>query len=172
MTHLRHASRHVHQTVADHLRDGLGSLNWFGPSVPFGEEPIRLETTKAFRGDQLREEIAAGSVYVTLGSEPHPLMQEMGGPLAAQEYPFFVDVFMDAEAVTRALSCDIRDLLLGRFAGFGRGVKVVDQGTGTPVEGMTLSFDDIERVEPEHTLPLHWQAVHATAVVHFNEVVW
>lgn len=172
MSYLRHASRHVHQTVADHVKDGLTSLGWFGPDVPFGEDPITLDTTRAFIGDTLSEEVTAGTVYVTLGREVNPDMEELGGPLASQQYPFFFDVFMTTEAVTRALACDIRDLLLGRIDGYGRGLQVTDYVTGTPVAGMALSFDDIERVAPEHTFPLHWETVHATAVLHFNEVVW
>ena len=68
-----------------------------------------------------RETVTAGLVSITLGDELLVDMEELGGPLAAQGYPFFVDCFEDNEAVTTALATDVRDIFLGRFTGAAAG---------------------------------------------------
>jgi hypothetical protein len=171
MSHLRHASRHVHHSVAAYLEVILGELGWTSAvesERPFGAARVVVKRT----GNVGRRDanLEPGQVYVTLGDEPEPDQQEMGGPLSRQDIPIFVDVLMDEPGLALALACDIRDALLGRFESAARSIDVVDQSTQTPVPGWRIRFEDVERIQPEAMLALDWQVVKVTAEVDFPEV--
>lgn len=170
---LRHASRHVHHTVANYVKAGLDELGWTASSAsqrPFGAAQFVVRTDVAI-SDRERKAISDGLVAVSLGNEAPPDPEELGGAIASQEYPIFVDVFSEVE--THGLTCasDIRDHLLGRFEFSQRWLPVIDQSTATAVAGWRLELDDIERVYPDQPFPIHWQVVKVTAVAHFPEVI-
>lgn len=172
MTWLRHSSRHVHATVLNHVKQQLDALGWLdAATTPFGAPVVNLIDKPLVDGDQIRDEARPGSVFVTLGTEPTPDEEELGGPLAMQQVPIFFDVFADANAHAIALACDIRDILRGRIGG-KRVLDVVDQVTGDPAPGWQLEFTEVERVTPDQRFALHWQAVKVTAEVHYSEEVY
>jgi hypothetical protein len=173
MVFLRHASRHVHASVANYVKAGLTELNWDDPALtPLGAPAVRVQTTSPVAGERLAATVSPGLVAVSLGNEFSPDPQELGGGLHMQEYPFFVDVFMGSEGECTALACDIRDMFLGRFEFAARAIPVVDQVTGTSVDGWKIEFDDIQRITPDHTYSVHWQVVRVTASTYYPEVVW
>jgi len=172
MTYLRHASRHVHHTVANHLKARLDALGWTdAATTPFGATPAKIITTSAVVGTQLDSKVTAGTIAVTLGDEFGPDPQELGGPFTSQEYPIFVDVFQDTSTAALTLASDIRDIFLGRVAGSRRWLDVVDQSTKQPVPGWKIELDDVDRVSPETAMPLRWQVVKVTAIAYFNDVM-
>lgn len=75
---------------------------------------------------------------------------------------------MNAEALALALASDIRDILLGRNGGT-RFLPVINQVDNTVVPGWLLEIDDVERIRPDHALPMSWQVVKATACGYFQE---
>lgn len=171
MTYLRHASRHVHHSVANYLQDQLDELGWSDPEVtPFGATPATLIRTPAIVGESLDKKVTAGTVAITLGDEYGPDHEEMGGPLHAQEYPLFIDIFQSTSAEALALASDIRDVFLGRLPGTQRWLDVTNQVNDRVVPGWKLEFEDVERVQPETVMPLRWQVVKVTAVAYFPEV--
>jgi len=173
MTYLRHASRHVHYTVANYVQAQLTALDWLDPdSTPFGAKPVRIIKTPAVLGDALVGDITAGTVAITLGDEYGPDSEELGGPLYSQEYPIFIDVFQDTHSTALALASDIRDILLARLPGTQRWLDVVNQVNAQVVPGWKLELEDVERVSPETVLPLRWQVVKVTAVAYFPEVTF
>ena len=172
MTYLRHASRHVHHTVANHLKARLDALGWTNAATtPFGATAARVIKTPAVVGTQLASTITAGTVAVTLGDEYGPDLEEMGGSMTSQEYPIFVDVFQDTDAAALTLANDIRDIFLGRITGSQRWLNVINQSTQQPVPGWKLELDDVDRVSPETAMPLRWQVVKVTAVAYFADVL-
>lgn len=175
MAFLRHASRHVHQSLLNMLTEQLATLGWMGPdAVPFGADPVTIIATRPFIGSRLSDQVGATgtTVVFSLGSEAVPGSEELGGALASQDYPFFIDVFSDTEAVGMALSTDIKDILLGRLPGTTRFLTLVDQTTGDAVTSWQVELNDVERVAPEHEFPLQWFAVHVTATAYFPEEVY
>lgn len=174
MTWLRHAGRHVHASVMNEVRDQLTTLGWLAAdSLPFGTanaDVVTLVDTPAFAGDALAQAITSGVVSCTLGDEMPPMEEELGGPLSVQEYPLFFDVFQKTDAAAKALASDIRDILLGRLPGTRRWLPLINQVTNTEVVGWRIELDDVERVGPHATIPLHWQVVHVTASAYFPEV--
>jgi hypothetical protein len=172
MTYLRHASRHVHHTVVNHLKAQLTSLGWTdAATAPFGATPAKVISTPAIVGSQLASTITAGTVSVTLGDEYNPDLEEMGGPFTSQEYPIFVDVFQSTDAGALTLASDIRDIFLGRTIGSRRWLDVINQATKEPVPGWKIELDDVDRVSPETVMPLRWQVVKVTATAYFNDVM-
>lgn len=172
MTWLRHSTRHVFQTLYDHVSEQLAILGWtVAGQTPFGAPLVTLVDKPLVDGDQIRKEAQAGMVFVTLGTELNPEEQELGGPLAIQEIPIFFDVFMDANAHAVALACDIRDILRGRIGG-KRVLDVVNQVTGVAEPGWTFELVDVERVSPDQRFAMHWQSVKVTAETTFQEEVY
>lgn len=173
MTWLRHAGRHVHHSVANYMEQQLTALDWMtAGSVPFGAALVSVRRTPAITGDKLAEGITAGTVAITLGSELPSIEQELGGPLSVQEYPLFIDIFEDSDGAAVSLASDIRDIFMGRLDGTQRWLSVTNQATGVVVPGWKVEFEDVERVTPELTLPLHWQVVKVTAAAYFPEVTY
>lgn len=178
MTYLRHASRHVHASVLDAVKDSLSTLGWLGANtLPFGPRYaalVNFTDAPAIDGDRLAVGIAPGTIAVTLGPEFPTQEQEIGGPTTQQDYPIFFDVFQPTYAAATALANDIRDTLMGRFDGTHRFVTVKDYSgdAPTPVDGWTCELTDIQIIRPEIRLPLHWQVVKVTAEVQFPEVQW
>lgn len=174
MTWLRHAARHVHHSAADYLQAQLEALDWMDPDeTPFGAPPVKIRRTAGILGNKLADDkVVAGTVAITLGSEVAPDEQELGGPLSAQEYPLFIDIFQDSDAAVVSLATDVRDIFMGRMPNSQRWLPVTNQITGAVVPGWKLEFEDIERVTPDATLPLHWQVVKVTATAFFPEVTY
>lgn len=174
MTFLRHAPRHVHQSVVLYIWDQLTQLGWVNTtgSGPFGLPSIKLIESRPFIGGQLDNKITPGTVAITMGNEMSPDLEELGGPLSTQEYPIFCDVFMDGEGAAMALASDIRDAFLGRHATSKRVVPVINQITGTVEPDWKINFENIQRIAPEHTFPLSWHSVHVTAETNFMEVLY
>jgi len=172
MAFLRHAPRHVHYTVAAAIEDPMTAMGWSDPqNTPLGATPLRFLREPPLSGGRTLgvDKVSAGLVTITMGDEPPPAEEEMGGPLSSQEYPIFVDIFMDTEGEATAVASDVRDILLGRFAGTKRIIPVVNQITQTPVDGWQIELDDIERGRPQHNFQIHWQVVKVTATTYFQE---
>lgn len=182
MTWLRHGGRHVQGTVQAYLRECLVELGWANDdpadtstdSLPFGPEQaslVRIRNTPAVTTDgSLSENVTAGVLSITVGDENESLMEELGGPLASQEYPLFFDVFQDTYGTALALATDVKDILMGRLPDTVRSMPVRNMANGAVVSGWMIELDDVIRVQPEHKFPLHWQVVKATATVYFPEV--
>ena len=175
MTHLRHAGRSVHKTVADYLEAQLAILGWKNPdATPLGAKAITITRNPIVIGDQLDPAVTAGLVAISLGDEGASTMDELGGPLSVQEYPIFVDIFQDADATALALATDVRDIFMGRLPGTKRFLDVINAATGQPADGWQIEFEDVERIRPETprlAVP-PWHVVKVTATTYFPEVVY
>lgn len=172
MTWFRHASRHVHHTVANYMVEHLTALNWLNPAdVPFGASVVRVVRTPAIAGEgKLEAGIGPGHVSIVLGSETPSIEEELGGPLSSQEIPLFIDIFQDSDGAAVSLACDIRDIFMGRLVDTKRSLPLINQVNQQEVAGYRMEFEDIERVTPEIRLPIPWQIVKVTAVLYFPEV--
>lgn len=168
----RHSSRHIHNTVANHIEAGLAALSWTDPDAsPLGAPVLSFRRTPAFAGEQVATGVVVGTVAISPGSEVDPDPQELGGPLHLLELPFFVDVFMDNHTHAGAVIEDVRDLLRGRFPDLGsRFIPVVDQVTGTARPGWKIEFTDIEIRTPDTVTALAWKVLKVTASTYFPEV--
>lgn len=167
---IRHSTRHIHATILKRVEDQLEALGWMDPSrTPFGADPVtEVRGTMPNEWEQVAK-LKPGTVAVTLGQEFDAEPAEIGGPLATQEIPFFIDAIMRRESEAQSVLLDVRDLLKGRFAGLPAVVPVLDftSQTPTPVDGWMVSFEDIE-VEMSTMLD-NWWILRCTALVQFTD---
>lgn len=164
MAYLRHAARHVHQTVYDRVEGVLINLGWIGLDPPFGARSVTYQNIRP--NEEELKSLTANTVSVSFGNEPDDVEDEMGGGLLTVEFPFFVDVYAEKEAIALAIASDVKDNLAGRVPGTSRFLTVVDQRTTTPVLGYQLEFTDLVREPVERELVrLFWQVVRCTATL-------
>lgn len=173
MSWLRHASRHVHHTVANYIEHHLAALDWTDPqATPFGAAPVKIMREPVLFGDERDRKIQDGTVAITIGDEDDVDHKKLGGPLVAQEYPLFVDIFAAQEGVALALANDVRDILKGRLPGTQRWHDLINQSNGNVVPGWKLEFEAVYRERPENQPALRWQVVKAEVVAYFPEVTY
>jgi hypothetical protein len=171
MTWLRFAPRHIHGTVCDYLTERLDELGWTDSTPPLGAPQVRIQTFMPPESEL--QHVTAGLCAISMGDEIDAIEEELGGPLHSQEYPIFVDVFMEKEAHALSLATDIRDCFRGRLTNTVRSMPVMDQTQDPPtaVPGWRMEFQDIQR-ERIDRLPIFWHSVKLTAFVEFQEVLW
>jgi hypothetical protein len=164
---LRHSTRHLHRSLFDYLQDRLEDTGWTGDQpINFGCEPVVMQ-------DQLPEEwdqesvLVPGTMALTIGDEAQALGQELGGPLAMIEVPFFVDVFMDTPGTTLALALDIRDILCGRTKNSTRYPMMFNYNVDPEVQasGYSIEIEDVFR----SNIKRNWEVVKFTAVMYFQD---
>lgn len=164
MAYLRHTARHVQQTVNDHVETVLTDLGWIGQDPPFGATPVTFQTVRP--NEEELKSLVANTVAVSFGNEPDDKEEEIGGGLVSVDFPFFVDVYAEKEAIALAIASDVKDHLAGRVPGTSRFLTVVDQRTTTPVLGYQIEFTDLFREPVERELVrLFWQVVRCTATL-------
>ncbi len=166
--YLRHSTRHLHRTMFDYLSSQLELMKWtVDGETPFSVDPVVLQDVLPQEFEE-ESQLVPGTVAVTLGDEADALNQELGGPLAMIEVPFFVDVFMDTPGTTLALALDIRDALCGRTTGSSRYHNVINYNTaGEPsiAPGYTVEVEDVTRVSPKK----NWETVKFTCLMYFQD---
>jgi hypothetical protein len=174
MTFLRHPTRQVHHTVANHLETGLATLGWtVAGQTPFGAPVVDLTTLSGTFGAKEAGTVTDGSAVLSLGPEAGPESEELGGPLHRADLAMVLDVFMSKAAYASTLLEDCRDILLGRLPAPGpRSIPVVDQNAGTAAVGWMLSFGDLELRTPDRINALHWRALAFTVEIRFPEAVY
>lgn len=165
MVYLRHATRHVHQTLIDLVQDWMDSLSWFGPAelVPFGTTPV---TFQVGRMDEATVQKATGNLLaVSFGDEPDQAEIELGGGLVLQEYVMFVDCLADTDAVALAMASDVKDRLQGVAPGTSRFGILKDYTYAPPADPMLdhgFEFTDVQRRKPDVGYRPNWHVVSAT----------
>lgn len=167
MTYLRHAARHVQQTLMDDLEAAMREFSWVD-DPPFGTLPLVFQRT---RMDESEMKSATGNmVAMSFGDEPDYQAEQLGGGLASVEHVLFVDCLGVNDTIALALANDVKDLLAGEAPGYSRYHAVRDytsSETGTAVAGWTCELQDVIRERPLADWRRSWQVVKATAVVYF-----
>lgn len=167
MAYLRHAARHIQQTLMDDLEDDLRTLGWLD-DPPFGTEALRIQRG---RMDESEMKAAEGNlVAMSFGDEPDFTPRELGGGLQSVEHVMFVDCLGVSDSIALALAGDVKDLLAGEAPDTTRFHVVRDyssSATGTPVVGWLCELEDVVRERPLADWRRGWQVVKATAVVYF-----
>ncbi len=166
--YLRHSTRHLHKTLFDYLSDQLATMGWtVDGSVPFNAPVVTLHEVMPDEWEEASV-LEPGTVAITLGDEDAALNQELGGPLATIEVPFFVDCFMDTPGTTLALALDIRDIFCGRTSGSLRIMNVTNYNPSSPTSapGYTVEFEDVVREK----IKKNWEVVKFTACMYFPDM--
>jgi len=172
MTYLRHARRHVHQTVYKHVEHHIGVLGWLSDTTtPFSAPAVDVQGTMPEEYEEIKK-LLPGRLGITLGPVADPKEEEMGadsGGLWSIEYPFFFDCFMENDSQATALADDIFDIVSGRVTNTSRFLKVYDFTASTPVavSGWQIEMGDFVRAKADGFK--NWQITKATATLYYTE---
>lgn len=164
---LRHSTRHLHKSLFQYLSTALTANGWVEGDINFGCPPVILEDVLPEEWDE-ESILKPGTMAITVGDETGALGQELGGPLAMIQIPFFVDVFMDTPGTTLALALDVRDILCGRLAGSTRYPVLYNYNPSTPIPaaGYSVEIEDVLR----QNVKKNWEVVKFTACMYFPDV--
>lgn len=170
MTWLRFAPRHIHQTVVDYLTARLDELDWTTSTPPLGASQLLIQTFRPLESEASR--IKSGTLSIALGDEAAPLDEEMGGPLASQDFDLYVDIFQERDADAVSVATDVRDILMGRLPNCRRSLLVQDhtQNPAVDVPDWRMEFIDVIRLRLEG-VPIGWQQVQCTLHVEYPEEI-
>lgn len=163
---MRHRSRHVLQSVVQHLKTQLTALNW-NTTTGFNEHPVNLV---AYMVDEKDTSIPPNTVAVNFGDESDEVGEELGDGLVSSTWVVFVDVYGENQAVALALADDIKDVFRGRINGLRPYLQLTDFTAVPPTVTMDLlEFDGTERSKPlNNDYRRNWQVVKTTVTCYWN----
>ena len=168
VTYLRHAPRHIQESIADDLETALMALGWLGPTgVPFGTKPVDVQRKRMDESEM--KAITGNTVVISWGDEPDWVEEELGGGLVSVSPVMFVDVVGVSDPISLAIASDVKDVLAGTHPNYSRFHQVRDQ-TQTPpvpVPGWQVEITDVIRERPTADWRRYWQTVKATATVYY-----
>jgi hypothetical protein len=165
-TYLRHAPRHVQETVADDLQTALGTLGWFGPAVPFGTKALDFQRKRMDESEM--KAVTGNTAVVSWGDEPDWVPEELGGGLVSVTHVLFVDVIGVSDPIALTIASDIKDVLSGANT-WSRFHRVRDYSQTPPVEvtGWQAEVTEVMRERPTADWRRYWQTVKATVTVYY-----
>lgn len=117
---MRFRSRHVQQTLSDHIRAGIATLGWIGTNRVFGldrdvriidVEPDEIATNDPAETEALRGRLEGTTMAISIETEDEDLIAELGGPLYRVSMPTVVDVWSDRSSIVMSLASDVKSLL-------------------------------------------------------------
>lgn len=174
MTYLRHATRHVHQTVLDRIRAGLVTDEWLDVAdgaAPFGGDAILWQPRRMKESELLAITTEQSIVAPWFASEPEPEPQELGGGLVMVAHALVIDVIGESDGVSLAITSDIMDRLTGLKPDTSRFEPVYDYSATprTAVVGYQIEFVNVARSRPEaDDMKRTWNVIVADAEVYFT----
>jgi len=167
VTYLRHAPRHIQETIADDLETAMTALGWLGPTgVPFGTKPLEFQR-KRMDESEMRA-ITGNTAVISWGDEPDWREEELGGGLVSVNHVFFVDVVGTNDPIALAIASDVKDVMSGANT-WSRFHQVRDY-TQTPpavVTGWQAEVMDVQRERPTADWRRYWQTVKGTVTVYY-----
>lgn len=174
MTYLRHATRHVQQTVLDRIRAGLVTDEWLDVAdgaAPFGGNEILWQPGRMKESELVGITTEQSIVAPWFASEPEPEPQELGGGLVMVSHALVIDVVGESDGVSLALSGDILDRLTGLKPDTSRFEPVYDYSATprTAVVGYQMEFVSARRSRPEaDDMQRTWNVITADVEVFFT----
>lgn len=174
MTYLRHATRHVQQTVLDRIRAGLVTDEWLDVAdgaAPFGGDQIRWQPRRMKESELVAITTQETIVAPWFASEPEPEPQELGGGLVMVSHALVVDVVGESDGVSLAVTSDIMDRLTGLKPDTSRFEPVYDYSAvpRTAVVGYQIEFVNVGRSRPEaDDMKRTWNVITADVEVYFT----
>lgn len=161
--HIRHASRHVQESVSSMLVNFLAEYDWTGDTPPYGAKPFTVQLRQP-EGSDLQA-VEANTVFIGFGDETSARDRQLGGGLLEREFVLFVDIFGEKQTIALACASDIKDRLEGLFGGTAY-LRPTDQATGLPLPGYVGEFEDVVR-DVGTGSKVAWQTVKATLTLTF-----
>lgn len=171
-TTLRFRARHVHRTIYEYVISELATLGW--PTVAaiaggavsnFGTDGL---TVLEFTPDDAGQRVAANTLVVTLGDEPHAIDQELGDGLRLIAFPVFVDIYGANQGIATSIASDVKTLFEDRY------MQVIDFGLTPPADSaeyLEFDKDDVSVDRPPGTgatdFRRYWRVVRTDARIYY-----
>lgn len=164
---LRFLSRHVQQTLVDHVTEQLDARGWISLPTNFGVTPITvIDVEPEFTSSQ---PIAPNTVAATITNELEDRAHELGGGLWSVEYFFAIDIFGDMPATAVSIAADVKALLAAQPV-----IPVRNYTGTTSVESdERIEFDMVTVGRPaqakgNHEFRMRWRSVLGRMTVYFQ----
>lgn len=161
--HIRHASRHVQESISSMLVKFLAEYGWTGESPPYGAKPFTVQLRQPEPSDL--QAVEANTIFIGFGDESSARDRQLGGGLLLREFVVFVDVFGEKQSIALSCASDVKDRLEGLFGGTVY-LRPTNQATGLPLPGYVGEFEDVER-DAGTGSKVAWQKVAATFALTF-----
>lgn len=179
MAYLRGQERIVYRGIVDHVRTGLlASLGWAGTGSPL-QRPYGAAYPLTFTELALDPKLTTldpNTIGFSEGLTPDEVEEELGanwGGLVSTSHTLFVDVYGENQSIAKAITSDIRAILIGRL-GFERYLPLLDprDPAHPAIPGHLIHFEDVQVDYPAvgSSSKLHWAVVKATAVHEYSGI--
>lgn len=159
--YLRHLTRHVHETITQHVETWMGSLGWMGPpdQVPFGTSPALFQVGRMDEASV--KQVTGNLIAISYGDEPEETHIELGGGLVKQDYIVYIDCLADEDSVALAMANDVKDCLLGNAPLTSRFLRLHDHTNAPPtqLDDYLMEFTDVVRRKPEVVYRANWHVI-------------
>jgi hypothetical protein len=135
---MRHRTRHIHQTVIQHVTDSLLAHGWINPPINYGSSPVEIQEFEPFGEGAVQPD--GNLVAVTIEDSSEDTDEELGGMLISGHYMLYVDVVGETIPLSVAIADDLRVILKNRI------IPVKDftaDPAGVAVEGMSIEFVEV-----------------------------
>lgn len=164
---LRFRYRHVHQTCADYIKNGLTDLGWVNAPVNFGADPVRFVTVQP---EEEKLTIVPPIVAITMGDEPEDELEELGGGMWSVSLPLYIDIYGATGTLSICMAEDVKSLITRNKV-----IPVSDYSNPTnPVDSdELLYFENVVGPEKPQAAAVatdvrrHWRIVRAMCQVYY-----
>lgn len=157
---MRHATRHVHQTIVERVRAIVEETGWKLPPVNFGAKPVQVQEIEPKTPTTVEPNVVA----VTIDSPDSPRGAELGDGLMVRQWALYLDVLGENWSTTMAIAEDLIDKLAEAR------IPVRDFARGVDTEHM-IHIDELDIDEPPAAGQLDrstWRVVTGTIEVYFT----
>lgn len=136
---MRHRTRHVHQTLVQHVTTALDELGWRTGRINYGTTPVQVQAVEPFGEGAVQPD--GNLVCVTIDDSSEDEDEELGGRLISGHYILFIDVIGANIPLSVAIADDMRLAIKNRV------IPLLDFTTdmdGVPAPGSCIEFTNID----------------------------
>lgn len=163
----RFLTRHVQQTIVEHVRTELTALSWFEAAAadrPFGTDAVTLDEVDP----EAATDVPPNTVAITVPEQGPDGENEMGGGTYRRELTVFIDVLGEKPSISLSIAEDIIDSLRDRV------IPVKDFAQSPAVDSSAyIEMGEITMERPPSSygatdFKRNWRALVADLVVYFE----
>jgi hypothetical protein len=164
---MRHRTRHVHQTLVQHVTTALGELGWTTGVINYGTTAVEVQAVEPYGEGAVQPD--GNLVCVTIDDSSEDEDEELGGRLISGHYILYVDVIGVNIPLSVAIADDMRLALKNRV------IPLLDFTTdmaGVPAPGSCIEFDHVDVDIPPAASSIDkrtWRVVSAMANVYMPD---
>jgi hypothetical protein len=136
---MRHRTRHIHQTLVQHVTGKLDELGWVSDPVNYGTSAVNVQSVEPYGEGAVQPD--GNLVHVTIDDSSEDQDEELGGGLISAHYILFIDVIGLSIPLSVAIADDMRLAIKNQV------IPVLDftsNPLGVAQAGHWIEFDNID----------------------------